>query len=1289
MANTVQYGLQFNTDDMKKLLALAEKLDKQIKSTIDAQASNKAINAAKQETAEITKKTNALKEENKAKAYANKLALENINLDIKRSQAQWKQSGVNSIAGQYGTKYKLTGFKDFDATTLAQKKANIDLLNDKINNQKKIISLQKKFETDMLSISKKYIKASKNMTEEEFRELEDVYYRHYSKIRGYSKENAQRLAQDEIKTLKKQREQAIKPPKPIKPTIFKDPQIALTAFAEKEMVSLKKQSLMMNKKLTKKHLEELETLYKHYYTKIKGLDQKSAADLTKQQLANVKQRQKINSNIANVPMRVGKYIATSTAVYGGLSALRSGMGAIIEYDQALNNVYMAMKNVTEQDKIMLKSITQNSELTAKYGKDYAQIANSIEVLVKAGLSLNEANVLLEPSLKLAAAGGLDLDEAARSLTQSLRNIGKPMGYAGEMADALAAGAAISAVDVKDLIISLEGVGAAGKTFGMGAKETIAWIGALGNVGLKGREAANAISRMWLRITKPQKEVKDILAKRGIDLFEGFGNERRLKSFETLMGEIANSTMSLAEKQKLLGVHAFKTGEQIQTAVSSYKNMANEMDRVNGEAERMAKQKMEGIGGKLETMKSMWNDIFISQNGISNAMGGAIDKLIALLKMMTDNPTITKMIAITGATGAGAVAGTMALPGWGTLGGAVAGGTSMVALLWDMEGSVKYTSDEMVKIQANAKLAADNLLLWQERFKTSLQDTKKVTLSALKTDLLNSNLRLEERIKREKELDEVVNKKEEAYNIAKKAEENTGRPAVRVDKSGKIIDMRSFDRAATAEALKQLKIAEQNKLSEMQKNQYLRTRIDLIRSEITLREQKLEDGSERGKSSKERYDDLDSFYKKLFALSNDYRQKEFDNVDKDSAELNAKYEELYLELYNMKLKDIDRKKALDYLEQVNTLGNTEMIADLIILGRKKAEEEELKAIKEFSDAKQKVIDEEYENRLKVIEDAYEKEKEVREKYQGLAGKLSDLKDQQKLELEAAGTNEQLKFNIRKAYAEQSVQLAYETWQKEHEFANATMGAIGSAYDTFSQSLTDIDMNGKDRREAIWESFRSSAITAIMDVLKQKIIAWGLEMSFDSTKKTAEGAASAAAIGTAATAAAAGTAPMAAYAAATNSAALATSLLTGGATAVSATAALAGLTTATAAYMAVLAGGGALTAGFGVADAIVADGVVHPYRKDDLVMIGTGLGSKSGAQIPNQALPEGSGGNSSNAALLRELQNLRFAVASGNASVTKAIADNTPTFAGEVLSPVKIYKKTLIGKNQANFIVNNNA
>jgi len=1119
MANEISYGLKFNTKDMERLIKLAEQLDKQYQKTINLQTNNaKVVTATNAETSAIEKKTTALKEEAKAKAYANKLALENINLDIKRSKTQWKATGISNISGQYGDKYKLTGFKQYDATVLAQKKANIDLLKAKIDGQKLLEKQAKTFNTEMLNIDKQYLKASKQMTEGELNELYQTYVKQYTKIKGLTNNQATQLANQQILLLLKKQEEAlrkVKPPTAPKPLV--DPMIAKTAFAEKELVNLKKQSLMMNKKLTKSHLSELEGLYKHYYTNIKHLDQKAADQLTKQQIDNIKQRQKINSNITNVPVRVAKYLATSTLVYQGLGALKTGRDAIIDYDQALNDTYMAIGKVTEADKELLKTITQNSEYTQKYGKSFVELAKSMEVLIKAGFNVSESTAILEPSLQLAAAGGMELEEAAKALTQSLRNMGRPMGDAQEMADLLASAAAGSAIDVKDLITSLQGAGAVAKNFGTNSKELITWLGAMGNVGLKGKEAGNAFNRVWLRLTKLTPQVEKLYALKGIKLYD---DADKLRKFTDIINDVANASISLQDKQKLLGIHALKSADQIMSALPSYSQLAVVMENVSGSAEKMAGMKMEGLQSEIDKMKGTWDNIFVTQNGITESMRLMAKYLTGALETFANNPALTKAILTLGAGGSAA----LFTPG-GAIAKAAAGGFAaggMLATVWDSDSdkvkdAMAKLAKEKTKTEAEAKV-----------FREREEDLKAMTLDDLKEELklLSQKSKLIEK---------------DAIFYKKKADEQTAW----IYKNQEQLTVANQE--STWKDIEKLDAKSAGKRNELTP---ISLEINAVRALIGQFEQKslMDDGGNK--------------------------------TPKNQKELKDRYKSPILQF-----RKLEQEPAMQTLPKY--------LADI----------------------------------AKVELDAFEKKEKQKQELMETYDTFTQLQklSQQEQELLLLADSEEAKYSIRVEYAEKTGELLSTQYEKEHQITSAFWQSVKAGQQSFTNSLIDMDMTGKERREAIWTSFRDFFLKAIIDMAIKYMI----------------------------------------FAAITN-------LIPGGFEG--------GLGGMIGKIFGVGAGS------FSLDDAVVADGKVYPYRKDDLVMIGTNLDNRSGATLPTQSMVNGGGSKNDNSSMVSAINSLRLAVARSDANNVKAITDNTPVVQGTMMDNVKIYKASEIGKRKANFIVN---
>jgi TP901 family phage tail tape measure protein len=894
--------------------------------------------------------------------------------------------------------------------------------------------------------------------------------------------------------------------------------------------------------------------------------------------------------VTNPAIRAGKYLVTATAFYQGLGALKTGRDAIIDYDQALNDTYMAIGKVTTADKELLKTITQNSEYTQKYGKSFVDLAKSMEVLIKAGFNVSESTAILEPSLQLAAAGGMELEDAAKALTQSLRNMGRPMGDAQEMADLLASAAAGSAIDVKDLITSLQGAGAVAKNFGTNSKELITWLGAMGNVGLKGKEAGNAFNRVWLRLTKLTPQVEKLYALKGIKLYD---DADKLRKFTDIINDVANASISLQDKQKLLGIHALKSADQIMSALPSYSQLAVVMENVSGSAEKMAGMKMEGLQSEIDKMKGTWDNIFVTQNGITESMRLMAKYLTGALETFANNPALTKAVLTLGAGGVTALFTPGGVVTKAAAGGFAAGG--MLATIWDSDSD--KVKDAMAKLaKEKAKTEAEAKV-----FREREEDLKAMTLDDLKEELklLNQKSKLIEK---------------DAIFYKQKADEQTAW----IYKNQEQLTVANQE--STWKDIDKLDAKSAGKRNELTP---ISLEINAVRALIGQFNQKslMNDGGGKATKDNSRAERL----KWLTALSKQ-------NLD-------------------------DEKKAIKELDDISKQREDERADRLKYLGdlSKQNLEDEKKAIEE-------------------INDLFLKREEVRKKYQGVGGKLNDLQTEMNEELALAVGNEELQTNIKKEYAQQRIDIAADAWAKEHEFAMAAFDGIKAGSSSLGSALSDDLQISKEESEQIWNSMKSTAINAFAEILIQQGINYVKGLFFQSAT-VASGVAIA------------GTLSAAYYPAAL----LASIMSFGTAPAVG----LSALTAAMAGGSAInMLGGGAGSllkgaiggGGFPIADAVVANGKVYPYRKDDLVMIGTNLDNRSGASLPPQAgLPQGNSNNGSNAALISELRSLRLAVIQSDISNQKAIADNTPVIQGTLMDDVAVYKASQVGKRKSNFIV----
>lgn len=172
---------------------------------------------------------------------------------------------------------------------------------------------------------------------------------------------------------------------------------------------------------------------------------------------------------------------------------------------------------------------------------------------------------------------------------------------------------------------------------------------------------------------------------------------------------------------------------------------------------------------------------------------------------------------------------------------------------------------------------------------------------------------------------------------------------------------------------------------------------------------------------------------------------------------------------------------------------------------------------------------------------------------------------------------------KEHNEKLTELRIAEWQKQHEFYSWIVDSMESVTKTSIETVLDSEKNAQEKREAIWNSIKDLAISSFAEMvagwIKSQILKQVVEKSM-------------------------ATATIATNAILTKSylsLAAAMSMASWGASAI----------TGSTAYIASLAAVTGANLANPVSDAIIQDNVITPFRKDDVVAIGTNMyGSRSG-------------------------------------------------------------------------------
>lgn len=149
---------------------------------------------------------------------------------------------------------------------------------------------------------------------------------------------------------------------------------------------------------------------------------------------------------------------------------------------------------------------------------------AMEELAKGGLTAADIKGgALKTTMDLAAAGSLQLAEAANVTVQAMGAFGLTADETGEAANALAGAAAASSADVADLTQGLSQVSAQAHSAGWSIQDTTAVLGAFADAGIRGSDAGTSLKTMLQRLAAPTDKSAAMMESLGINVRDANGN----------------------------------------------------------------------------------------------------------------------------------------------------------------------------------------------------------------------------------------------------------------------------------------------------------------------------------------------------------------------------------------------------------------------------------------------------------------------------------------------------------------------------------------------------------------------------------------------------------------------------------------------------------------------------------------------------------------------------------------------------------------------------------------------
>lgn len=430
--------------------------------------------------------------------------------------------------------------------------------------------------------------------------------------------------------------------------------------------------------------------------------------------------EKSESNVQSLASKLtgigAKMSAAITAPLAGIAA--AGVKATMQFSQSMNTL-QTVSGATG-------AAMQQVQATAlQLGKDTSFSANEAAAgmleLAKAGFNTQQTIAAIPGVLDLAAAGELEVAQAAEIAANAINAFNRPASDAGRVADILAAAANASSIEVTDLAQSFNQAGAVFATNKQSIEDLATAVGILGNNGIKGSDAGTSLKTAMMRLTAPTDQAAAVMKDLGIQVYNSDGS---MRGFRDILASTEKATAGMTDAQRnqalttLFGADAIRAMSiLLKEGTAGWDEMKDAVTET-GVAQDVADSKMRGLAGAIKYIKGTIESTLIAAFlPLEEAAANMVRSIADLIGKFAELPAPVRnaamaFVAVMAAAGPlllaipaiGAVIGALLSP-IGLVVAAVAG----LAAAWvaDWGGIREITANVVSQITAYIKRAASS------------------------------------------------------------------------------------------------------------------------------------------------------------------------------------------------------------------------------------------------------------------------------------------------------------------------------------------------------------------------------------------------------------------------------------------------------------------------------------------------------------------------------------------------------------------------------------------------------
>lgn len=327
-----------------------------------------------------------------------------------------------------------------------------------------------------------------------------------------------------------------------------------------------------------------------------------------------------------------KAIAVGKEFEAGMSQVQATLGI---------SVYDLQNNIEGAADTMQLLTDKAEEMGATTQYTAAQAAEGLNILAMSGYDAAQSVSMIDSTLSLAAAGGLQLSNAAQYISGSMKGFSDEAARFKDeteastyYADMIAKGATLAATNVDQLGAAMSGAAAIASSYGQTSQTTEVSLLRLAEQGEVGSNAATMLSAAMKNIYTPMDQAKNAMDQLGVKAYDETG---KMRDFNTVVDELhaALSEYSPEEASKLedaiFGIQGKEAFDKM--VVSSqekvqhfYDSLAYTEDGAMGSAAAQAEAMMDNLQGDIKLFESSVDGLY---NSLYKSMNGTLRELVKL------------------------------------------------------------------------------------------------------------------------------------------------------------------------------------------------------------------------------------------------------------------------------------------------------------------------------------------------------------------------------------------------------------------------------------------------------------------------------------------------------------------------------------------------------------------------------------------------------------------------------------------------------------------------------------